>query len=179
MVKWPSYRPFASKWPMLIWTEAWSLAVMILFVAELQEHKLILSTQQNQPCKAETFLQEDEANVPLPGDIEVHRLTLLILHGDSWGGTTRKSNWITRGPTIMHIKREQHYALWGLIQYCNNSKLMDKQGYSIFVTITMQTTEVQFRLQWRGITKTELYRSQSLPILCNSIEGLEWILPCS
>jgi hypothetical protein len=114
---------------------------------------------KNQPCRAEIFLQEDEANIPLPGDIEVHSLTLLILHGDSWGNY-HKSNWNTRGPTIRHIKREQHYALWGLIQYCNNSKLMDKQGYSIFITITMQTIEVQFRLQWKGITKTELYISQ-------------------
>jgi hypothetical protein len=64
---------------------------MILFVAELKEHKLNFSTQQNQPCRAEIFLQEDEANVPLPGNIEVHSLTLLVLHGDSWGNY-RKSN---------------------------------------------------------------------------------------
>ena len=25
------------------------------------------------------------ANVPLPGDVEVHCLTLLILHDDGWG----------------------------------------------------------------------------------------------
>jgi hypothetical protein len=25
------------------------------------------------------------ANVPLPGDVEVHRLTLLVLHDDGWG----------------------------------------------------------------------------------------------
>jgi len=56
VVKRPSYRPFSSKWPMLICTEAWSLAVIILFVAELQEQKFNLSTQQNQPGRAETFL---------------------------------------------------------------------------------------------------------------------------
>jgi len=41
VVKVPSYNPFSSKCPMLIWTEAWSLAVMILFVAELEkkQHK--------------------------------------------------------------------------------------------------------------------------------------------
>jgi hypothetical protein len=47
VVKWPSYRPFSSKCPMLICTEAWSLAVMILFVAELQEQNENIAQQSH------------------------------------------------------------------------------------------------------------------------------------
>ena len=84
--------------PMLICTEAWSLAVMTLFVAELQEQKEN-TAQQPQQHKHQSmqkqmrkffFFWEKQTrklgqDLPLTGDIEVHHLTLLVLHGDGWG----------------------------------------------------------------------------------------------
>jgi hypothetical protein len=43
VVYWPVYTPFSSRCPTLIWMDAWSFEVISLFVAELQNKRIVAS----------------------------------------------------------------------------------------------------------------------------------------
>jgi len=60
---------------------------MILLVAELQEQVKRLVFHITNKERVVTLFEQEKANVPLPGDVEVHHLTLLVLHGDGCGTT--------------------------------------------------------------------------------------------
>jgi hypothetical protein len=63
-----------------------------------------LSTSHNQQLRATPFQLEDEATIPLPGDVEVHRLTLLVLHGDGLGATAAATTEHRSIESIRHLK---------------------------------------------------------------------------
>jgi hypothetical protein len=79
----PLYKPFSSACLILIWTESWYLAVMILLVAELHVQN---NAAQHTSINYNAGQIKDKANLPFPWDVEVHHLTVLVQHGD--GGIT-------------------------------------------------------------------------------------------
>lgn len=75
---WPVYRPDSSKWPTLIWTEAWSFEVINLLVAELQIKNAYVDSLNSKimtQIASKTF-----RNIPLPGNVKIHVLSLFVLH---------------------------------------------------------------------------------------------------
>lgn len=80
---------------MLIWMDAWSLAPMILLLAELK-------TDKNKPSATlqVTFIQTDirSSNSPFTRDVEVHKFTSVVLHDDGFDKCL---------PTILKVMRSR------------------------------------------------------------------------